>query len=202
MRGSLLGPIGKHRRAHSKPSKGKRAAKRKEATQKGEGSARVPTPARPDLCAHIDAGFNAITRELQSPPKQAKKTDEMDTNDSKEPYSMVFVARGNQSPAFNCHFPKMIGFASKKLPPGQRIHLIGFSEPCSDRLSSSLGIARVSSIAIKRDAPGSEALLAFIDEHVPAVDIRWLDETSSPQYQPTRITSTETTVGAKKLKAS
>lgn len=201
-RTSLLSPIGQHRRAHIKPSRGKREDKR----SKKEPSAEATTtalstvkPPKPELCSHVDVGFNAITREFES-LSVSNTTKQSELNTPRQPYSMVFVTRGNQSAAFNCHFPKMVAAASQKLGPQNNIRLVGFSKPCSDRLSSCLGIARVSSLAISRDAPGVEVLWSFVKEHVPQVEAAWLEATERPQYKPTQIDSVETVVGVKRTK--
>ena len=112
---------------------------------------------------------------------------------------MVFVARGNQSSAFNGHFPKMVAAAGRRCVPDESTRLIGFSKPCSERLSSCLAVARVSSLAIVRDAPGSEALWKFVQEYVPRLDDKWLWG-AQDVYKVTNIKSIETSVGLKKRK--
>ncbi|KAI9167393.1 hypothetical protein HJFPF1_03520 [Paramyrothecium foliicola] len=146
----------------------------------------------PDLASSIDVGFNLISRNLEassSPSDETVRT-----------YSMVFVARGNQSPVFNAQFPQMLGAASKKLSPETKTRLVGFSKPCSDRLSSCLGIARVSALAITHDAPGAGALWSLVQEHVPPIEVPWLANPGEPTYHETRIKSMETTIGVKKTK--
>jgi ribonuclease P/MRP protein subunit POP3 len=199
---SLLSPIGQHRRAHTKPSRGKRAAKREPKESSKEDATRSPSviiPPGPDLCKYVDVGFNSITKGLES-ISRPKTTEKLEERVSRRRYSMVFVTRGNQSSTFNCHFPKMVAASAKTLGPNDGIKLIGFSKPCSDRLSSCLGIARVSSIAIAEDAPGVEALSKFVNEHVPPVDAAWLDGSQDLRYRVTQIISAETGVGAKKMK--
>ncbi|PHH77272.1 hypothetical protein CDD80_754 [Ophiocordyceps camponoti-rufipedis] len=105
------------------------------------------------------------------------------------PYAMVFVARGSQSAAFNCHFPKMVGVACKDCPPDERTRLVGFSKPCSDRLSSCLGIARVSSVALRRDAPGAAALWDLVRRKVAPIDMAWLDDAVGAEHRATKADS-------------
>ncbi|KAK2595574.1 RNase P and RNase MRP subunit [Conoideocrella luteorostrata] len=200
---SLLNPIGQHKKAHARPSKGKRAAKRKKGDEGGKTAITdtdMAKPPHPEISDHVHVGFNSITRELES----LSGNSEVRANKihSKQPYCMIFVARGNQSAAFNCHFPKMVTIASRKLGSSETMRLIGFSKPCSDRLSSCLGIGRVSSLAILKDAPGTEALWTFVKNHVASVDAAWLEEKTNPQYRSTRITSVETTVGVKRNRTS
>ena len=200
---SLLEPIGQHRRAHIRPSRGKRAVKRK-ANAEGQEHlpTKVPAPPKPEICAKVHVGFNSITKRLEELSQVASGSDSKPSNTNDDPYSMVFVARGNQSSAFNCHFPTMICVASKNTQQEQKTRLVGFSKPCSDRLSLSLGIARVSSVAVERDAPGAEALWAFVQKAVRPVDGIWLGGIGETKYRATQIVSAETTVGNKKSRTT
>lgn len=152
-------------------------------------------PPPPDLVNHLDIGLNAITKNLGSKPE-----DEV-TRPPRNPYAVVFVARGDQSSAFNCHFPKMVGAASKDLPAEEKIRLVGFSKPCTERLSKALEIPRVSSIGICREAPGAKGLLDMVAEVVRPVEVSWLDSSCQPEYLTTRINAVETTIGTKRQKA-
>lgn len=158
-------------------------------------SAKPPAPPSPELSASVDVGFNSITKNLGS---QSKPSDGPDHSD--KGYSMIFVARGSQSPAFNHHFPQMVAAASRNLPEKEKIRLIGFSKPCSERIGGTLGIPRVSSVAISRHAPGAEALLAVVESIVPPVDSPWLNEEPVTAYKATQIGSVETTIGTKRVK--
>ncbi|UNI21498.1 Ribonuclease P [Purpureocillium takamizusanense] len=203
---NLLNPIGQHRRHHTRPSKGKRSSKRRTASMQDatpeDETHGPPAPQKPELSAYVHVGFNSITRRLEETSEGHRETGSQGTDDAKGPYSMVFVARGNQSSAFNCHFPRMVGAATRALPYAERTRLVGFSKPCSERLSSVLGVARVSSVAVMRDAPGAEALLAFVRKTVSPVDTSWLEGSKASAYRPTQIGSTETTVGVKKAKTT
>ncbi|KAL6901767.1 hypothetical protein GGI43DRAFT_403858 [Trichoderma evansii] len=196
---SLLSPIGQDRRTHVKPSKGKRAAKReKKMAMKLDGaedSARLPTPRSLALSGSVDVGFNSITQNLGILSKPSEKG-----NPSPKDYSMVFVARGSQSPAFNHHFPQMVAAASRNMPEKEKIRLVGFSKPCSEKIGSTLGIPRVSSIAISRHAPGAEALLAVVENLVAPVNSPWINEVPSTEYKTTQIGTIETTIGTKRVK--
>ncbi|KAM4055302.1 RNase p and RNase mrp subunit [Hirsutella rhossiliensis] len=197
---NLLSPLGQHRRAHIKRSKGKRAARRGARPGPGPEDRSLPSapaPPKPELSAKVDVGFNSITRGLE---ELSQSTGSRDS--PCQSYSMVFVARGNQSSAFNCHFPKMIGAASKDSPQADKTRLVGFSKPCSDRLSSVLGVARVSSVAVARDAPGAGALWEFVQKTVAPVSMSWLQDMGCTEYREAKINSVETLVGAKKAKTA
>jgi ribonuclease P/MRP protein subunit POP3 len=158
-------------------------------------TAKLLTPRSLELSASVDIGFNSITKNLESLSGPFGVV-----NSSPKDYSMVFVARGSQSPAFNHHFPQMIAAASRNLPEKEKIRLVGFSKPCSERIGNTLGIPRVSSIAISRHAPGAEALLAVVDSLVAPVDSPWLSEVPNNEYKTTQIASVETTIGTKRVK--
>ena len=113
---------------------------------------------------------------------------------------MVFVTRGNQASTFNCHFPQMIGAASKHLSSDEQIRLVGFSKPCSERLSTCLGVPRVSSLAIIKDAPGARALHNFVMKTVAPVEASWLNGSADAQYLAPKINAIETTVGPKRVR--
>ncbi|CAK7239290.1 MAG: RNase P and RNase MRP subunit [Sporothrix thermara] len=84
-------------------------------------------------------------------------------------------------------------------PPGP-IRLVGFSRACEDRLSASLGIPRVSTIALRAGAPQSQGLLKFLEETVPAVDVQWLDEARTGKFRDTQIHIADVSVGPKRQK--
>lgn len=186
----LLSPLGQHRQSYTKPSKGKRAAKRDKIAKKSQDPAEdSPVPPTPELNDKIDVGLNSITRNL----------DPLDDSSDRQ-YSMVFVARGDQGPSFNCHFPQMVGATSKRLDSEKKIRLVGFSKPCSDRLSACLGLPRVSSVAITTDAPGANALQEFVQKTVAPVNAAWLDKSQDTHYLATMINATEITVAPKPVR--
>ncbi|OAQ97071.1 hypothetical protein LLEC1_00958 [Akanthomyces lecanii] len=196
-----LSPIGKHRQTHIKPSRGKRAEKKRKRLEKDAGRDTVPMavdpPAKPEIASQVDVGFNSITSGLQDTNKKGRGDGNPEV---KQKYSMIFVCRGNQTAAFNCHFPQMVAASPNEGRADQATRLVGFSKPCSDRLSSSLGIARVSSVAIEKHAAGSSALWELVTRSVKPVQCEWLDEARSLQYRQSQIVSKETSVGAKKNK--
>lgn len=165
-----------------------------------ETSQSASKPPKPEICDKIDIGFNSITRRLQE-ATASNSAHISEARSNKPPYSMVFVSRGDQTAAFNSHFPQMVASASVEAAPNDKIRLVGFSKACSDRLSATLGIARVSSLAVESEAPGAEALLDFVRKNVSPVQVSWLSEAQDGRYRATKINTIETTVGAKRVKA-
>ncbi|KAK0737001.1 hypothetical protein B0T21DRAFT_347414 [Apiosordaria backusii] len=189
----LLSPLGTHRRLFVTPSKGKRDRKRKRAQDEAApggsatGAASDPVPPTPELAGYVDVGLSHISRALQG----------MSSKDMK-PYSVVFVARSGQSSAFHCHFPQMVALASQSQPPEKAVRLVGISKACEDKLSAALGIPRVSSIAIREDAPQAKGLVDFVREHVKPVEVAWLKEARAGKYLDTKIDAIPTKIGVKK----
>ena len=171
--------------------------KEKGAKKTAHDSEQPPVPPMPEIEASIDVGLNSITRNLQLCSRQDPESmgDEPDRQ-----YSMVFVARGDHASTFNCHFPQMIGAASRKISPERKIRLVGISKPCSERLSSCLGVPRVSSVAIRMDAPGAGALQEFVMKKVAPIEASWLDVSPDAQYLAPKINAIETTVGPKRAR--
>ncbi|KAK3391909.1 hypothetical protein B0T20DRAFT_68462 [Sordaria brevicollis] len=218
----LLSPLGKYRATFLTPSRGKRERKRKRETREGGvESARPQVPPAPDLAAYVDVGFSAISRNLQDQSAASsvseKKTEteahngEHDDNNKgvssgsspkKAPYSIIFVARSGQSAAFNCHFPQMVAVASKSQPDEEKMRLVGFSKSCEEKLAKALGIPRVSSVALRADAPQAKGLVDYVRGHVAPVQVAWLQEAGSGKFLETNIEAVPTKIGSKKAKTS
>ncbi|KAF5245445.1 hypothetical protein FANTH_7353 [Fusarium anthophilum] len=194
----LLSPIGQYRQTQIKRSKGKRSSQKEKGAKKtAQASEQPPVPPMPEIEASIDVGLNSITRNLQLCSQQ--ETESMGDEPNRQ-YSMVFVARGDQASPFNCHFPQMIGAASRKTSSERKTRLVGLSKPCSERLSSCLGVPRVSSVAIRMDAPGAGALQEFVLKKVEPIEASWLDVSSDAPYLAPKINTIETTVGPKRAR--
>lgn len=217
----LLSPLGQYRRTFVTPSKGRRERKRerkwKLAYRRREGvnPPRPQVPPAPDLAAYVDFGFSTISRSLQDQSSASvnEKTEEAENgghddegvssgSSKKAPYSIIFVARSGQSSAFNCHFPQMVAVASKYQSDEEKMRLVGFSKSCEERLATALGIPRVSSIALKVDAPQAKSLVDYVREHVAPVQVAWLQEAGSGKFLETNIEAVPTKIGSKKTKSS
>jgi ribonuclease P/MRP protein subunit POP3 len=115
-------------------------------------------------------------------------------------YSVIFVALSDQPAAFGVHFPQMVAVANQARTEREAIQLVGFSTSCQDRLSTCLGIPRVTAIALLKGAPGSAALMDFLQSHVPAVETHYLEEASSGLHRKTVAISSKVLVSAKRAK--
>jgi ribonuclease P/MRP protein subunit POP3 len=202
-----LTPIGEYHRS-LEPSKGKRARKRKrqDASIQDETVAAETEPSRPpppEIAKYVDVGLASISRNLER-ASQEPVTTLIPSTDGYQPYAVVFVARHGQDTAFHCHFPQMTAVASQAQHPMPPIRLVGFSSSCSDRLSSCLGIPRVSSIGIRNGAAcvGGKTLLDFVVSHVPSTEVAWLEEAHNGEYREVKIDTILTKAGPKLARAS
>lgn len=157
---------------------------------------------------YLDVGLAKISRSLEKlsvPPTPDAPLGNRDhapqtrfAGSDPGPYAVVFVARSGQCPAFHSHFPQMVAAASRSLPAGQSIRLVGFSKACEDRLSSCLGIPRTSCIALRESPHLAKGIIDFVRGHVPVVEVPWLQEARDAQFLETKINACETTVGTKR----
>ncbi|KAI1768828.1 hypothetical protein GGR53DRAFT_312506 [Hypoxylon sp. FL1150] len=202
---ALLAPLGQYRSTHVHVSKGKRDRRRKRKVS-GTSPNGLPPPPVPEIQSHIDVGLAAVTRSLQ---KAASEGWEVESNPERElpsaappapPYAAIFVARSGQPSALNSHLPQMIAVASTSHPSQPPIRLVGLSKSYGDRLSESLGIPRVSCIGLRQNALNSKALVEFTRQHVPAIEIKWLDEARRAEYLEKNIKEIKTFVGSKRVK--
>ncbi|KAI1393727.1 uncharacterized protein F4822DRAFT_22205 [Hypoxylon trugodes] len=200
---TLLAPLGQYRSENFHPSKGKRDRKRKRKSPNTQSRESLPPPA-PELRSYVDIGLTAVTRHLQ---EIASEGENVEQSEDKPPtsqethtpsYSAIFVARSGHPNALDGHLPQMVAVASKSHPTRAPIRLVGLSKSCEDRLSKSLGIPRVSCIGIKDGSPNSKALVEFSRQHVPVVEIQWLEEAKQARHRETNINVIETSVGSKK----
>lgn len=96
----------------------------------------------------------------------------------------------------------MVAVASKSQSKEEKIRLVGFSKSCEERLATALGIPRVSSVALRADAPQAKGLVDFVREHVAPIEVAWLQEAGSGKFLETNIEAVPTKIGSKKTKSS
>ncbi|CAN8096635.1 unnamed protein product [Discula destructiva] len=204
---NLLSPIGQHRKAYIKASKGKRAkraAKRKRG-QEGEPQSDQPMPPSPEVAKFVDVGLSNITRNLQLNARVPPQDDESKENntgpESRAPYSAIFVSRSGPPSAFFSHLPQMVAVASKAQQLAEPIRLVGFSKGCEERLSACMGIPRVTSVALRVANVGQMKVIdEFVRERVPAMNVCWLETAAKGEYQETNINTIQAPIGKNRQK--
>lgn len=191
-----------------RPSKGKRdkRLKRKRNNDKSptqEGKAHALPPKRPEQASFLDIGLASVSRSLggaSSLKLSGQPHAQEGIERTERSYAAVFVIHGGQSSVFTSNFPRMISLACDSQPPERAIRLIGLSEDLvQDRLSHALGVPRVTTLGLLESCPGSEAIVEFVRQHVPLVDIPWLREVQDGSYQFTKIKTVQVPVGARKI---
>lgn len=226
----MLSPIGDHRSHHVLPSKGKRKKKRKreheycnkdeEAVSSKRGVLEVAVQTPPDIQRQVTIGFNATTRYLENLVKHStaskgsrhgsqedistnSKVGALDCAKTATPLSLaaVFVPHSDQPVMLYTHIAllaKLTSTAFATLPPTR---LVALSKEAEQRLGSALGIPRVGLIGLYRDAPESTALMEFVKQKVPGVQVPWVEEVAAGSYLPVKIDEIETSapIGQKRV---
>ncbi|KAL1872024.1 hypothetical protein VTK73DRAFT_1726 [Phialemonium thermophilum] len=210
----LLSPIAQHHRSFVTSSKGKRNKSRKRKSSASPSTGALAAAPPPEIASYVDVGLSSISRTLEALTHQAcpsakpgslnkslqRGAKRRHSCASLEPYAVVFVARSGQSSAFHSHFPLMVAASSRYSAPDQSIRLVGFSKSCEERLSSCLGMPRVSSIGLREGSNQARGLISYVREHVPAVEAKWLKEAMSCHFLGTKIKTCQVAIGPKKEK--
>ncbi|KAI1743519.1 hypothetical protein F4680DRAFT_408468 [Xylaria scruposa] len=200
---NLLSPLGHYRSQYIHASKGNRAKKRK-LKELSDNETKSLTPPAPVLKSYVDIGLSCVTQSLQKTASEGAEAssvrDGQDLSDrpASRFYSAIFVARSGQPNALSNHLPQMVAVACRSHPSQPPTRLVELPRACEGRLYESLGIPRVSCIGICVDAPNSNGLVDFTQEHVPIVKVPWLQEASCAEYRGTKINTIATVMGAKK----
>ena len=175
--------MGCHRSAHIKPSKGKRDKKRKrEQMEKvdGEHVESAEQPPAPIIGKHVTVGLNSTCRRLEV----FAKPDQDLTNTT--PLAAIFLT---QSPlAFQyTHLPVLTALATSSHREMPAPRLVPLDNSAEQRLTRALGIPRVGVIGVLQDAPGAGPLIDYVREHIRAVEVPWVKETTEGKFLGTKI---------------
>lgn len=110
----------------------------------------------------------------------------------------VFVCRLSQPTVLNTHLPQLIATASPAfldLPP---IRLVQLSRGSEEALCSSLGLPRVSFLAVMDDTPLVKPLIEIVRDNVPVIEVEWLTDAQNARYMPVQINAIRTKLSAPK----
>ena len=197
-----------YRDTYLNPSKGKRQRAKRKHEELTQARPQTKTPPRPELSGYVDVGLSCISRQLAlmsgkhennlSSERHPESRSSSATETPQQQYAVIFVSRSGLAPAFISHFPQMVAAASSPKANGDSTRLVGFSRSCQERLSACLGIPRVSSVAIRTDAPQSKALVDFVRGHVPSIEVAWLQEALAADHLHTKINAVATSIGSQK----
>lgn len=164
-------------------------------------------PPPPAVAGFVDVGLSNITRHLQlnaSTPTLDAESMENHGTTNPEPqvsYSVIFVSRSGPPSALFSHLPQMVAVASKSQQLAEPIRLVGFSKACEERLSACMGIPRVTSVGLRAGEMAQlKAVVDFVRERLPAVDLPWLEQAATGSYRKTKINAIQAPIGEKRQK--
>ena len=211
------------------PSKGKREKKRKRKEGRSAGQPsqdeptipeqRAPIPKTPEISEFVTIGFNSTSRCLEALARRyapldsggqvqkGPKVPAMDLSNASatdvsnpKPMAAVFVPRSDQPSMLNSHLPLLIKAASLGSPDFPSPRLITLPKGADKRLSAAVSTPRVALIGLIDGAPEADALIDFIKQVVPEVDVPWLEETAKGGYQSVNIKAVQTSIPTQKEK--
>ncbi|KAJ4363591.1 RNase P and RNase MRP subunit [Neocucurbitaria cava] len=210
---NLIAPLGEHRKTHIHPSKGKKRKRKCKPTENDSTTTEDPPPPAPEIGKHILIGLNSVTRHLEAlAAKNAPKTtpvaalksrgDEPEVKQNKEKedlrrLSVVILThpKPSLSPA-HAHLPTLVHLSTLSstapAPPQSSnlaTRLIPLPTSTDARLASKLHIPRVGALGIFEDAPGAEALEAFVREKVGRTECAWIDEAMKAEWRGVNVKS-------------
>lgn len=84
------------------------------------------------------------------------------------------------------HLPPLCYTASLANKSAPDIRLVLLDRSAERRLAASMGIPRAGVIGIMEDAPGSKALLEYVREQIPAVEIPWMSQALNGDWMGTQ----------------
>jgi hypothetical protein len=116
----------------------------------------------------------------------------------------VFVLSSFQPAILQEHLPQLAAIASRANPDLPATRLVQLPKGCEGQLCKALRLQRVSFIGLLDGAPYFQSLIDLIREHVPEIDIPWLQGAKRTKYLPVNIKAVETFswVASKKEKVS
>lgn len=164
-------------------------------------------PPSPEVASCVDVGLSNITRNLQlNASSSALETEPKESQDASTPkpqvsYSVIFVSRSGPPSALISHLPQMVAVASKSQQLAEPTRLVGFSKACEERLSSCMGIPRVTSVGLRvGEMAQLKAVVDFVRERVSAVDVPWLEHATKGTYRETKINTIQAPIGKRRKK--
>ncbi|KAL5432286.1 hypothetical protein PMIN06_012058 [Paraphaeosphaeria minitans] len=196
---SLLQPLGDYRKTHLSPSKGKkrRRESQKEKNEDADKSTPNTPPPPPEISHHILIGLNSVTRHLESlaahtappsAPSHAKADAPPPDATPPRPLSIVLIPH-NHPPASlpHAHIPTFVHLCTMTSQKDKAIRLLAVPPGCEPAIAEALHIPHVGALAIFEGAPGADALVAYVREHVAVTRCAWIEEAMGPEWKDTKI---------------
>jgi len=150
-------------------------------------------PSPPELINFLKIGFNSSQRHLETLAQKTVAPSHMEEGTPTllqttfKSLSALFVDRSDQAPILYEHLPLLITTTSLNSPTRPAIRLVSLPKGSSARLSAALHIPRVSMIGLLADAPNALPLVNYVTEHVPTLEVPWLEDVQTGRYLPVAI---------------
>jgi ribonuclease P/MRP protein subunit POP3 len=172
-----------------RPSKGRKRAnkgKRKRTSSPGEPvdvdpEAAAVQPPMPSIAGHILVGLNSVTRYLSAlaahdnTHREASAEEAAARATASRPLSVVILPHPMPSSSLpHAHLPALVCLSSAKADPQTR--LVALSTATESRLAAILELPRASAIGILEGAPGADAFVEYVRNHVEPVRCDWIEQ--------------------------
>ena len=108
------------------------------------------------------------------------------------PLAAVFVPHFDQPAMLYAHIPLLAKMTSSAFATLPSTRLVVLPKGAEQRLASALKIPRVGLIGLSRDAPESAALIEFVRQKVPEIEVPCLNEVVAGSCLPVKIDEIET----------
>lgn len=157
-------------------------------------NAALPLPRQPPLISSaVKVGFNSVTRCIERAATrrlpECLGNDKSDLPISDEPpveLAVVFLSKADDDLLY-AHLPALCATASARRSKQTAIRIINLDASAETQLAGALQLPRVGVVGIPEDCPNAAPLVEYVRAHVECVEIPWLTEALSGQYQPLKI---------------
>jgi ribonuclease P/MRP protein subunit POP3 len=121
-------------------------------------------------------------------------------NQPKKRLSTIFLTHSTDYLPYQ-HLPTLTAQIARSDPSATPILLVPLPDIWEAKLSAALGVPRVGVVGIYDDAPGSAALLGYVHDKVPPVDVPWIKEAGEGQWLGSNVLSGGKTGEREKISA-
>jgi ribonuclease P/MRP protein subunit POP3 len=184
-------------------SKGKRSKKRKRTDSLSKTDAAkskesdLAKPPSPLIENYITIGHNSTTRSLERSLKATQDAKGQDcekeaqaSKDEQMRLAVIFLTHSTDYLPYR-HLPTLTAMITSSNTSAPPILLVPLPEASEAKLAVALGIPRVGLVSICDNAPGATALLEYVRENVPPVDVPWIREAAEGIWLGTKVLSVE-----------
>lgn len=192
---SFLEPLGRHRKLHITPSKGKKDKKRKREANGTSNVEAIHQAETPPAAASVLIGWNSTTRYLEALASSANEASNPgpghDGNPKRHTHIAAVFLPKPKNDLLYAHLPVLALTGSTTYADKPVTRLVPMPAGAEEKLASVLHIPRAGVVGVMQNAPGADALLAYVEEHVEVVKVPWLEEARLGRYLATKVNPVE-----------